>query len=68
LYRQDSQRSIPDLIRYPASFAFGFLAAHLRVLHGKGGKLFLQVGIQREHAAFPILAGVNHGFQLKHRQ
>ena len=42
--------------------------AHLRVLRCKGVKLLLQGRIQREHAVRSVLAGVDHGFQLKHRQ
>lgn len=52
----------------PLAFPTCLAAAHFRVLHSKVGKLFLQVGIQRKHAACPVLAGVDHGFQLKHRQ
>ena len=45
---------------------FSLLLAHLRVLRSKGIKLLLQGGIQRKHAVCSVLAGVDHGFQLKH--
>ena len=68
LHRLDSQCCTPDLIRHPASFAPCFPLAHLRVLRCKGIKLLLQGRIQRKYAACPVLAGVDHSFQLKHRQ
>ena len=66
--RLNQHRRISDLIRHTAGFSLCLVEAHLRVLRSKVGKLFLQVGVQREHAACPVLAGVDHGFQLKHRQ
>lgn len=57
-----------QLVNVRIVFIFVILAAHLRVLRSKFGKLFLQVRIQREHAVSPVLAGVDHGFQLTHRQ